>query len=623
MEPSPIRNFAIVAHVDHGKSTLADRLLETTGAIDKRHIRPQFLDSNPIERERGITIKLAPVRMEFLWSETESGLKIIAPQSQPQPEPASPRLPGYHHAIFNLIDTPGHVDFSYEVNRSLAACEGAVLLVDATQGVQAQTLAHAKLAQKLGLVIIPAINKIDASSADVPAALGQLSSLLDQNPQNILLVSAKTGQGVTGLIKAVIDRVPPPQITAFPTRALIFNSSYDPHQGVIAWVRVKEGEIATRTPIKFLATQSIATAQEVGIFTPSRKRVSHLSSGEVGYVVTSLKEPSQVSVGDTITVLSPPHQSNQTQLPGYSPITPVVYIGLYPVDGTQLKPLTDALAKLKLSDSSLQYFPESSPALGNGFRVGLLGVLHADIVQERLEREFGLELIASAPSVTYEIDTTTGKIKITSAKDLPDPSTVKSINEPLISLSIFVPQEYLGPIIQLCQSRRATAVNIEYLQKITHLTYLMPFSELIRQFYDQLKSASAGFATLDYEFTGFVPADLVKLDILIAGERIDVLSQIVPRQNVLRIARKMVENLKKAITRHQFEISLQAAIGGKIVAREDIKAFRKDVTAKLYGGDQTRKDKLLEKQKKGKTRLKRVGKINLPQDALLAILKLD
>lgn len=616
-----IRNFAIIAHVDHGKSTLADRLLEATDTISQRELKPQFLDSNPIERERGITIKLAPVRMKLYWTIEDNHLEINTPDS-----------PKANLTILNLIDTPGHVDFSYEVNRSLAACEGAILLVDATQGVQAQTLAHFREAQKLNLAIIPVINKVDISGTDVPAVKSQISQILSINPDSILEISAKTGQGLNNLLQTILDKIPPPAIKSSNSqvRALVFNSNYDSHQGVIAWIRIVDGEIKPQDRILFLATNSLALTSEVGIFAPQKTPTSCLGAGEVGYVVTNLKEVSQLKVGDTLTVrnsLASQIDNSKTSvipLPGYRPIHPVVFIGLYPIEGSQINLLRDALGKLKLSDSSLEYFPEASPALGSGFKVGLLGLLHADIVQERLEREFGLELIASAPSVEYEIEKANGEIiRVAMAKDLPDASEIKEIREPVLDLSIFVPEIYVGAVIQLCQSHRADLIDMKYTGKLVYLTYSMPFSELIHQFYDQLKSVSSGFATIDYTIIGFKAGDLSKLDVLMAGEKIDALSQIVPREKAPHIARNLVEHLKEIVPRQQFEVGIQAAIGGKILARADVKSYRKDVIAKLYGGDQTRKDKLLEKQKKGKKRMKRVGKIDLPQEALMSILKIN
>jgi GTP-binding protein LepA len=589
-----IRNFAIIAHVDHGKSTLADRMLELTHTVSARQMHNQLLDSNPIERERGITIKLAPVRMQYVFE-------------------------GQNY-LLNLIDTPGHVDFSYEVNRSLAACEGALLLVDATQGVQAQTLAHYHEAQKLGLPVIPVVNKIDITTAEVAVAAQQIQDIFGFSAEEILYVSGKTGQGVAELLGEIIRRIPAPRGNPDGAlRALVFNSNFDPHLGVVAWVRVVDGKVTSRDQLLLLGTDAHTAALEVGTFIPQKSPGSCLSAGEVGYVVTGLHDISDLTVGDTLTV-----SSQVAPLPGYQPVKPVVFVSFYPTDGAEINVLRDALGKLRLQDSSLQYVPEFSPALGNGFRVGLLGMLHADIVQERLEREFGLNLIAAAPSVGYQILTASGQlITISKAMDMPDASLVKEIREPVIKLSVFVPETFVGPVIQLCQEHRGTLDNMEYLGRLVHLTYSLPLAELIRGFYDQLKSVSQGFATLDYELSGFVAADLARLDILIAGEKVDALSQIVPRVNAIYIARDLVERLKNIIPRQQFEIAIQASIGAHVLARSDVKAFRKDVLAKMSGGDQTRKDKLLKKQKAGKQRMKRVGRIDIPQEAFLSILKVD
>ena len=580
-----IRNFAIIAHVDHGKSTLADRMLEITGTVSKRQMQDQLLDSNPIERERGITIKLAPVRML------------------------------YKNYILNLIDTPGHVDFSYEVNRSLAACEGAILLVDATQGIQAQTLAHYHQAKKLGLTVIPVVNKIDIATADVEGTKKQISAIL--NLDSILLVSAKTGQGVPELLETVINKIPAPISQLPTTRALVFNSNFDPHLGVIAWVRVMDGQIRVGDKLFLLSANCPASALEVGVFSPAKTPTGHLSSGEVGYVVTNLRDISQIQTGDTLS-----DNLSASPLPGYQPLKPVVFVSFYPTDGGEINAFRTALSKLRLQDSSFTYTPEFSPALGNGFRLGLLGLLHADIVQERLEREFGLSLIAAAPSVSYELLTTNFQLlTISKASDLPDPSSIKEIREPIIHASLFMPQAYLGAVMQLCQDHRGELIDMSYLGSLVQLRYSLPLAELIRGFHDQLKSVSQGFATLDYELAGYQAADLVKLDILIASDRIDALSQIVPRSQSPYLARDLVERLKDLIPRTQFEIAIQAAIGGHVLARADVKAFRKDVIAKLSGGDQTRKDKLLKKQKKGKSRMKQFGRISIPQEAFLSILK--
>lgn len=581
-----IRNFAIIAHVDHGKSTLADRLMEFTGTVSLRDSRAQLLDSNPIERERGITIKLAPVRME------------------------------YQNYILNLIDTPGHVDFSYEVSRSLAACEGVILLVDATQGIQAQTLAHYNQARKLKLAIVPVINKIDVVTSEVEKTLEQMMTMFGFSELEILKVSAKTGVGIAELLSAIIQKIPSPKSQIPNTRALVFNSNFDTHLGVVAWIRMMDGEIKTGDKIILLGTRAATKAIEVGVFSPQRRVVERLGTGEVGYVVTSLKDISQLTVGDTLAAEVVP------ALPGYSPIKPVVFMSFYPTEGSEINLMRDALSKLKLTDAALTYTAEHSPALGNGFRVGCLGLLHADIVQERLEREFDLSIIACAPSVAYEVLKSNGEIiTISKAGDLPDPSQINEIREPIIKLSIFVPDQYVGAVMQLCQSHRATMLDMTYVASQTNLIYKMPFSELIHEYYDQLKSVSSGYATLDYELMGFEQAHLVRLDVLVNGERVDAFSQIVPRDNSTYIGKHLVDKLGEAIPRQQYEVAIQAAIGAKIIARADIKAYRKDVTAKLSGGDQTRKDKLLKIQKKGKARMKSVGRVEIPQDAFLAILK--
>lgn len=625
-----IRNFAIIAHVDHGKSTLADRLLEITGTVQKRDMQAQLLDSNPIERERGITIKLAPVRM--IYKIRNSKHEILNNSQDENSKNLEFRNSDLEFTdstyILNLIDTPGHVDFAYEVSRSLAACEGAILLVDATQGVQAQTLAHYNQAKKLNLTIIPVINKIDINIADVDSSLRQMQEILGFSEDEILKISGKTGEGVEDLLRAIITRIPPPaQLISQPTthnlplQALVFNSNYDSHLGVIAWVRLYSGTLRKQDKLYLLATKAATTAIEVGVFSPTKKPIDQLNAGEVGYVVTGLRDLSELTTGDTLTT---GNSQLTTALPGYVPAKPVVFVSFYPTDGADIHLLHQALDKLKLQDSALIYTPEFSPALGNGFRVGLLGLLHADVVQERLEREFNLSLIAAAPSVSYQIQMANGTTKeISKAMDLPDPSEIVEIKEPIIALSIFVPDNFTGPVMQLCQNHRGNLSNMEYRGQIIDLHYLMPLSELIKQFYDSLKSVSQGFATLDYEVVGFEAADLVRLDILIAGDKIDALSQIVPRSQVDHLAKGLVDKLKDIIPRQNFEVAIQAAIGGKILARADIKSFRKDVLAKMSGGDQTRKDKLLKKQKKGKSRMKHVGRIDIPQEAFLSILKID
>lgn len=588
-----IRNFAIIAHIDHGKSTLADRILEITHTVSPRLMRNQMLDSHPIERERGITIKLAPVRMQY----------SLGPKSY----------------IFNLIDTPGHVDFYYEVNRSLAACEGAILLIDATQGVQAQTLAHYNQAKKLRLKVIPVINKIDVATADISGTMSQIQEIFGFTGEDILHVSGKTGKGVPELLQTIVERVPPPQgKSSQPLKALVFNSNFDPHLGVIAWVRMIDGQVQARQPVTLLATKAQTSIVEVGHFTPSPKSCASLFAGEVGYVVTGLHDLADLQVGDTLS-----ESSNVSPLPGYQPVRPFVFVSLFPTDGDEISLLRDALGKLHLQDSSIEFSPEYSPALGNGFRVGLLGMLHADIVQERLEREFNLNLIAAAPSVGYQVLTKSGQtLSISKAVDLPDPSQIQEILEPVINLSVFVPAQFLGPVIQLCQEHRGVMIDLQHMGQLVLLEYSLPLIELIRDFYDSLKSVSQGFATLDYELSGYKASPLVKLDTIIAGQKVDALSQIVPKSQADSIARDLVEKLKNIIPRQQFEISIQAGIGSHILARADVKAFRKDVTAKLYGGDQTRKDKLLKKQKKGKSRMKRIGKVDLPQEVFLSILRL-
>ena len=583
-----IRNFAIVAHIDHGKSTLADRLMEYTGTVSKRDLKEQMLDSNPIERERGITIKLAPVRMI------------------------------YKEFILNLIDTPGHVDFSYEVSRSLAACEGVILLVDATQGVQAQTLAHYNQAKKLGLVIIPVVNKIDVGTAEITKAISQMQQIFGFDTEEIIKVSAKTGTGVSEFLTTIINKIPYPTThNSQHTRAPVFNSNYDTHLGVVAWVRMIDGEIKIGDKLVLLGTKTWTKVIEIGIFAPERKIIDKLSAGEVGYIVTSLKDISLLTVGDTIA-----SDTSAIMLPGYSPIKPVVFMSFYPTDGAEINLMRDALGKLKMTDSALTYIAEHSPALGNGFRVGALGLLHTDIIQERLEREFGLTLIACAPSVAYELLTINNRlITISKAGDLPDPSQIKEIREPMIRLSVFTPSDYVGPVIQLCQGSRAELLDMTYAGTQVSLVYQMPFAELIREFYDRLKSVSSGYATIDYEVLGFKSSDLVRLDVLVNTERVDAFSQIVPRENATIIGKNLVDKLHTAIPRQQYEVVIQAAVGAKIVARADIKAYRKDVIAKLSGGDQTRKDKLLKIQKKGKARMKSVGRVEIPQEAFLMVLK--
>lgn len=589
-----IRNFSIIAHIDHGKSTLADRFLEV-GGLMPRQSQEQVLDSNPIERERGITIKLAPVRLKY------------------QPPSGDP-------LILNLIDTPGHVDFSYEVSRALAACEGAILLVDATRGVQAQTLAHASVAQSLGLSIIPVINKIDLENANIQSTLTQIEKFFGFTPNEVFRVSAKTGEGVEGLLGEIVRKVPPPQGNPnLPLRALVFSSVYDPHRGVIAWVRVVDGVLNSGVQLKLLGSSASSKAEEVGYFEIKQQKSDSLSAGEVGYIVLGLKNLRDVQVGDTITTVD---SKDVLPLPGYRLPKPMVFMSLFPEGGQNFLELRTALEKLSLSDSSLVYTPESSPVLGQGFRCGFLGLLHADITQERLTREFAMETFAATPSVPYEIHYKNGQIKtITTASDFPDPTFITKVQEPIMKATVLSPQDYLGDIMTLSQDKRGKLLDISYIGNQVKVIYEMPLSEIIIDFADLLKSSSKGYASLDYEFLKMEPVDLTKLDVLIASDEVSSLSQLVVKEKAPFVARKMASNLKNAIPQHNFAVSIQISAGGKILAREDVKAFRKDVIAKLSGGDQRRKIKLLEKQKKGKARMKEFGRVTLPQEAFINLLK--
>jgi GTP-binding protein LepA len=588
---SKIRNFCIIAHIDHGKSTLADRLLEVTKTVTKREMKDQLLDTMDLERERGITIKLQPVRMD--WN-------------------------GY---ILNLIDTPGHVDFTYEVSRSLAACEGAILVVDSTQGIEAQTLANIHLALQHDLKIIPVINKIDLPNSDREKTADEIIKAFGFTPEEILYASGKTGEGVEKIIEAVIERVPAPQGSADkPLRALIFDSTYDLHRGVVTFVRIIDGSLAKNQKIRTLGTQTQAESLEVGFFKPKFSPSQRLETGEVGYIITGLRDVRKARVGDTISSFD---SKNVEALPGYKQVKPMVYASIFPVSGDDYPVLRDAIEKLKLNDAALEFEPENIPALGFGFRTGFLGLLHMDIVQERLTREFGLDLVLTAPSVEYKVNLkdNTQNIIHTPA-ELPDPSVFESIEEPWVAIEIIVPQTYIGGILELITSRRGIYNNMEYLSNDRVLiTAEMPLANIIIDFYDKLKSVSSGYASLNYELREFRVGDLVKMDILVATERVDALSMIVHKSVAESEGRNLVDKLKSLIPKQQFEIAIQAAIGGKIIARETISAMRKDVTAKLYGGDVTRKMKLLEKQKKGKKRLKRIGSVDIPQEAFLAILK--
>ncbi len=583
-----IRNFSIIAHVDHGKSTLADRLLEITGTIPKDKLQPQLLDSLALERERGITIKLAPVRLNYILQSTPYTL--------------------------NLIDTPGHVDFSYEVSRALAAVEGAILLVDATQGIQAQTLAHGLAALEQNLTLIPVINKIDLPSADIESVKKQLTDSFGFSENEIMLVSGKTGQGVDKLLEAIVVKIPSPkQEENKSLRALIFDSFYDAFKGVIAQVRIVEGQTpAVNEFIYFLQTKAQGHILETGFFVPKLSLNNGLKAGEIGYIATGIKEPDKVQVGDTISV-----DFNVEPLPGYKVVKPMVFVGLYPIDQDEFHDIKEALERFRLSDPAFTYELEHSTALGAGFRCGFLGLLHAEVVQERLSQEFGAELLATAPSVEYML----GSEVVHNPSDLPQGEGLKDLKEPWVNLKIFVPQQFIGSVMELVQDKRGVFLNMQHFGVQVELSYEMPLSEMVTDFYDKLKSVSSGFASLDWEFIEFREVDAVRVDILVGGEKVDALSVILVRQKAEGIGRQIALKLKEALPRQNFEVAIQASIGGKIIARETVSAFRKDVTAKLYGGDRTRKDKLLEKQKKGKKKMKMVGKVEIPQEAFLSILK--
>ncbi len=597
-DPSHIRNFSIIAHIDHGKSTLADRILELTHTVEERDMVDQVLDSMDIERERGITIKAQSVRVMYDASD------------------------GTTYQL-NIIDTPGHVDFTYEVSRSLEACEGVLLVVDAAQGVEAQTVANALMAMSAELEIIPLINKIDLPAADPERVRHEIEEGLAIPADEAVLTSGKTGEGVIEALEAVIRRVPSPVGEAdAPLKALIFDSYFDEYRGVVALIRVVDGQVKKGLKVRMMATGIVTDVEEVGVRRPANTPVSELAVGEVGYLITGLKDPALVKVGDTITLAK--HGAAEP-LPGYREVKPMVYTGLFPIDGDQYPDLRDALDKLKLNDPALVYEPESSHALGFGFRVGFLGLLHMEVVKERLEREFDLDLLATAPSVEYHAYLTDGTEKVVhSPQDMPDPAKVERIEEPYLTATVLVPPEYVGAVMELAQNRRATFVNMQYLSATTvELHYEMPLSELIMDFFDQLKSRTKGYASLDYEYLGFRPGHLVKLDILLAGKPVDALSFIVHRDKAYERGKVLTEKLRGIIPRQMFEVPIQAAIGGRILARETVRAKRKDVLAKCYGGDITRKRKLLEKQKKGKKRMKSIGSVEVPQEAFMAILKVD
>lgn len=594
---SNIRNFSIIAHIDHGKTTLTDRLLETTNTVLERDFIERVMDSNPIEKERGITIKLAPVRMMY------------HPASDPSQE-----------YMYNLIDTPGHVDFGYEVSRSLAACEGALLIVDATQGIQAQTLANYEKARELHLDIIPVINKIDLPSADVDATTLELLDILHVREEDIVCVSAKSGLNIEALLAKIQTNIRPPSGNdEAPLRALVFTSQFDQHKGVIAYVKVVEGKL-TKNKLELLASKASFLPVEIGFFTPHMVPVTELHAGEVGYVCTGLKDVKTVSVGDTIT--NERGSEKIVALPGYKEPQAMVYMEFYPIDGDDFVLLQDAMSKLTLHDAALRYSSTHSPALGNGLRVGFLGILHAEIVRERLEREFNIELIATSPSVTYHVLNRKNEIvEVKTPADMPDPTNIQEIREPITHSTIFTPREYLGGIMQLSEDHRGTLLSMHDVGTRVRLEYRLPLAEIITQFHDQLKSVSAGFASLEYTLEEFAAVDAVKLSILVQGELIEALSVIVVKDSAERIGRVLTKKLKEVIPKQLFEIPIQATIGGKIVARETISAYRKDVTAHLYGGDATRRQKLLKKQVKGKKKMKEIGKVTLNQEAFMAVLE--
>jgi GTP-binding protein LepA len=592
------RAFSLIAHVDHGKSTLADRILQICHAVPEREMRDQYLDRMDLERERGITIKAQAIRLAY---PAEDG-KIYD---------------------LDLFDTPGHVDFNYEVSRSLAACDGVVLLVDAAQGVEAQTLANLYLALEAGLEIIPVLNKIDLPVADPDRVAKELSSLIGVPAESVLRVSGKTGEGVPELLEEIVRRVPPPSGDPdAPTRALIFDSHYDNYRGVVTFVRVRDGEMRAKQKIRMMATGTVCDIEEVGVFAPTMRPMDKLVSGEVGYVIPGVKNVRQAKVGDTITDADRPAPE---PLPGYREPKPMVWAGLYPTDGDRYSDLREALDKLRLNDASVVYEPETSYALGFGFRCGFLGLLHMDIVRERLEREFDLDLIITVPSVAYEVVKTNGEIVIVrNPAEMPDPGQIAEVREPMVAAMILSPSEYLGTLMELGRERRGELKEMHYLSEVrVELRYHLPLAEIIVDFFDQLKSRTRGYGSLDYEAVGYITADLVKVDVLLHGNPVDAFSSIVPREKAYNYGRRMTEKLRELIPRQMFDVAIQAAIGSRIIARETIKARRKDVLAKCYGGDITRKRKLLEKQKAGKQRLKQIGQVEIPQEAFMAALRLD
>nr|YP_009530382.1 GTP-binding protein LepA [Paulinella micropora]AXY63071.1 GTP-binding protein LepA [Paulinella micropora] len=595
---SRIRNFCIIAHIDHGKSTLADRLLQDTGTVAARDMQEQFLDNMELERERGITIKLQAARIEYKANDGET-------------------------YILNLIDTPGHVDFSYEVSRSLQACEGALLVVDASQGVEAQTLANVYLALSQDLEIIPVLNKVDLPGADTERIKGEIETIIGLDASNAINCSAKTGLGIPEILQAIVDRIPPPADKIDePLSALIFDSYYDPYRGVIVYFRVMSGAINSRDKILLMASQKSYEVDEVGVMAPDQNKVSSLHAGEVGYLAASIKSVADARVGDTITLFNAPAAA---ALPGYTEVKPMVFCGLFPTDADQYADLRDSLDKLQLSDAALKYEPETSSAMGFGFRCGFLGLLHMEIVQERLEREYNLDLIVTAPSVVYKVNMIDGTtIMIDNPATLPPPQKRRSIEEPYVKLEIYTPNIYNGTLMELCQNRRGEFIDMKYIttDRLT-LHYEVPLAEVVTDFFDEMKSRTKGYASMEYNLIGYRPNELVCLDVLINGEKADPLTTIVHRDKAYNIAKNLVEKLKELIPRQQFKIPIQASIGSRVIASENISAIRKDVLAKCYGGDISRKKKLLQKQAKGKKRMKAMGKVNVPQEAFMAILKLN
>lgn len=593
-----IRNFSIVAHIDHGKSTLADRLLEATGTLTQREMEEQILDNMEIERERGITIKSQAARLIYRRSDGEE-------------------------YILNLIDTPGHVDFTYEVSRSLAACEGAILVVDATQGVQAQTLANCYLALNNDLEIAPVINKVDLQSARPDEVKQEIEDIIGIEAQDAPMISAKTGLNIGDVLETVVENIPAPDGDEdAPLKALIFDSYYDSYKGVVSYVRIFDGVVKPGTKIKLMATNKVCEVTEVGVFTPKTLPIAELRAGDVGYIAASIKNVRDARVGDTITEADRP---TAEAMPGYKPAVPMVYSGIYPVDGAKYQELKDALEKLQINDAALSFEPETSIALGFGFRCGFLGLLHMEIIQERVEREFNLDIITTAPSVIYKVIKTNGDIiELTNPTNLPEATEIEYMEEPIVKASIISPSDYVGAVMELCQERRGTFIDMQYLEETrVSINYDIPLNEIVYDFFDTLKSRTRGYASLDYEFKGYTQTELVKLDIMLNGDVVDALSMIVPREKAYEKGRGIAEKLKEIIPRQMFEVPIQAAVGSKIIARETVKAMRKDVLAKCYGGDISRKKKLLEKQKEGKKRMRQVGSVEIPQEAFMAVLKVD